>query len=425
MKRNLLIVFLILVLILLGCTRPILAPPQEEAESTVTPPSREWSSEQSEEIATRLLQSSPTFASRGIKDSLKLLATTPLDHPFSWQFDYEFQCQYPGYGLLGSEPTPPIITPHKAQIVVQEGNVIYAVLDNEWDILSAPEGTYKPPAGLPEGNLIRVHFEKERWYTISGDTINNLPLTNQMVWRALQPINEPDETGAPVTGLQLTLDSEKALEVEHDKLVEMGPPIYVWSFGTLVEEPELTGWGWDAFAIEQSQAKIAPGFDAFRSFNTTEFSVVSTQVMTITITPRDEKIEQVSIFVHTDNDTYSDVVVVSYSSTSGGDISITEGGHRSGIQITLVEVNASLTVTVTLQVTPKVPCIVYTPYTAINTHYSSVAESDVATGSSVSFTNEVGTWTWTADGDYVWHWFGSNTTNVEVHWPASSKPCSS
>ena len=125
MKRNLLIVSIILVSILLGCSRAPLVPPQEEevAESTVTPPPREWSEEQSEEIANQLLRSSPTFASRGIKESLKLLSTTPLDHPFSWQFNYEFQCQYPGYGWLGSEPTPPTITPHKAQIVVQEGKV--------------------------------------------------------------------------------------------------------------------------------------------------------------------------------------------------------------------------------------------------------------------------------------------------------------
>ena len=98
----------------------------EVVESAEALPSeeKEWSKEQSEAIATRLLRSSATFSSRGIKDSLKLLATTPLDHPFSWQFDYEFECQYPGYGWLGSEPTPPMITPHEAQVVVQDGVVV-------------------------------------------------------------------------------------------------------------------------------------------------------------------------------------------------------------------------------------------------------------------------------------------------------------
>jgi len=398
---------------------------EEEEATTLGGVKKELSEEESEAIATRLLRSSPTFASRGVEGSLKLLATTLLDQPFSWQFDYEFQCGYPGYGWLGSEPTPQIITPHEAQIVIQEGKVIYAVIDGEWDILSAPEATYKPPVTLPEGNLIRVNFIKERQYTISEDTFTNHPMTNQMVWRALQPINEPDKTEATVTGLQLTLDSEMALVVEHDKLVEMGPPVYAWSLGDLVEEPERAGWSWDAFVIGQSQTKIAPGFDASRSLDKTEFSVADTQTMTITVTPRDEQIDRVNIFVHTDEDASADAVVVSYSSVNGGDISITEGGHRSGIHNIPAEVNIPLTVTVTLRVTPKVPCVIYTPYTAINPHHSSAAESGVTTGSSVSFTDEVGTWTWTADGDYVWHWFGSGAAGVEAHWLHSSEPCSS
>jgi len=397
----------------------------EIAESAEALPSekKEWSKEQSEAIATRLLRSSATFSSRGIEDSLRLLTTTPLEEPFSWQFDYEFECQFPGYGWLGNEPTPQIITPHQARIIVKEGEVIYAVLDDEWDIVTAPAG-WVPPSDSPEGNLIRVHFGKEHQFDISGDTFVNRPMTSQIVWRALQPVNEPDETGASVTGLRLTLDSEMVLGVEHDKLTKMGPPVYEWSLGDLVEEPERTGWSWDAFVIGQSRTKITPGFDASRSFDKTEFSATGIQTVTITVTPRDEQIDRVEIFVHTDEDAFADVVVVSYSSTNGGDVSITEGGHRSGIHSIPAETDIPLTVTVTLRVTPKVPCIAYTPYTAINLHRPSVAESGVTTGSSVSFTDEAGTWIWTADGDYVWYWFGSGTAGMEAHWLRSSESCS-
>jgi len=59
---------------------------------------------------------------------MTLLATTVLEQPFSWQFDYEFQCGFTGYGKVQLVPLPQSTTIHRAEIVVQEGKVISAAL---------------------------------------------------------------------------------------------------------------------------------------------------------------------------------------------------------------------------------------------------------------------------------------------------------
>jgi len=418
MQRISFSIFLAVAFLLLYYAQPAIALQQEEGVVGLAdlPHSNEeeWSEEESEEIAEDFLRNSPTFVYRGIEDSLILLNTTTLDEPFSWQFDYEFQCQYPGYGRLGSEPTPPDITPHEARIVVQEGEVIYAVLDEEWDVLlaissetsSQEESAPRPSATVSGGNEVSVSFIEERHYEVSGDSFMNKEVTVEEWWRT-NLINLPDETGASVTGLQLTLDSEVSFEgVEKEFLTIKGPPIYEWSLDDVPngETIATNGWPWDAYVRRHSTSKLVPGYDVSRSFDKTVFSAQGVQMLTITVTPREESINTVTITVHTDEDAFVDPVVLSYSSTSGGEVKIEQDGHRSEIGFVPVELNTPMTVTVTIQVTPKVPLVHYKPGTGIRAERVSVPDSGITTGNSVSFTTEVGTWTWSAEGDYVWDW---------------------
>jgi len=399
------------------------AEPQAEKKATepeiqVVTPKTEWSEEESEKIARKLLQSSPTFVTRGIDDSLKLLATIPLEQPFTWQFDYEFNCRYPGYGKLSSEPTPQDITPHKAQIVVQEGEVIYAVMDEEWDVLlviSSETSSQEESVPRPSGNEVCVSFIEERDYKVSGDRFINKEVATERWWRT-NLLNLLDETGEPVIGVQLSLDSEISFggisgffsgRIERDQLTTMGPPTYEWFLGDVPNGKTITtnGWPWDAYVVRyRFPDKLAPGYDVSRSFDKTLFSTQGIQKLTITITPREESIDTVDIYVHTDEDEFVNPVVLSYSSESGGDVRIEQGGHRSGIRFVPVELNTPMTVTVTIQVTPRVPLVYYKPHIGISTDRVSIPERGITTGSSVSYTTEVGTWTWSAEGDYVWDW---------------------
>jgi len=434
MKRISFTALIAVTFLLSCCAQPAMASLQikEVVELSNLLPSteKEWSEEESKEIAEHLLLISPTFTSRGIDDSLRLLASIPLEQPFSWQFDYEFQCQYPGYGRLGSEPTPPMITPHEARIIVQEGEVIYAVLDGEWDVLlaissetsSQEVSVPRLPATVPGGNEVSVSFMESRNYKVSGDSFVNKEVTVERWWRT-NLLNLQDETGAPVTGLRLTLDSEISFEGVEDELLTMrGPPTYEWSLDDIPsgEYTATNGWDWDAYVRRHSTSKFAPGYDISRSFDKTIFSAQGVQTLTIMVTPREESIDTVTITVHTDKDTFVDPVVLSYSSASGGEVKIEQGGHRSEISFVPVELNIPSTVTVTLQVTPKVPLVHYKPDTGIRTDRVNIPNRGITTGSSVSFTTEVGTWTWSAEGDYVWDWGVRASPDVNVSFGRAS-----
>lgn len=94
------------------------------------------SEEESLKIAINFVQNSPTFKFDGMKNTLKLVSSAAQEKPHSWQFEYEFKCRHAGYGDRSGKMLAQVITSHKAQIVVQEGEVIYAVLDGKWDMMN-------------------------------------------------------------------------------------------------------------------------------------------------------------------------------------------------------------------------------------------------------------------------------------------------
>lgn len=414
MKSISFIIFIAVALVLLYYAQPAIALQQEKgvAKSANLPPSpeEEWSEEESEGIAEHFLRNTPTFVSRGIEDSLKLLNTTLLDEAFSWQFDYEFECWCAGYGWLGRGPTPQVVTQHLARIVVREGEVIYAVLDDEWDILAAIRaGTRSPPTDLPEGNHVVVGFGEEMNCLVPGDTYTNSAITGTRHWRITSILNMEDETGAPVKNLKITLDSDMTFGGFSPKeyMTKMGPPTYEWSFGDLVEESQHTEWYVDAVVmIPNYPSTITPGLDASRSFDKTMFIAPDTQTLTITITPREEGLEQLSVCVVADENDLIDPIINSYfSTTDAGYIKFTADSHRLALDHIPVKLNTPLTITIILEVTPKVPLINYKPQIAIIPEKQREADVGTVIGSSVSYTMpEVGNWTVSAEGDYVWEW---------------------
>jgi hypothetical protein len=96
---------------------------------------RTLSEEESQRIALEYLRSSPTFAFDGIEDTLKLVSTMAQQRPYSWQFEYEFKCRHAGYGDRSGKILAQVITSHRAQILVEQGEVSRAVLDDSWDML--------------------------------------------------------------------------------------------------------------------------------------------------------------------------------------------------------------------------------------------------------------------------------------------------
>lgn len=81
------------------------------------------------------LLNSPTFKFDGIEESLKLVDTNTFKCPYCWEFMFEFQCRHAGYGNRTSKMLVEVITPHTARIIVKQGRVVSAILDEKWDMM--------------------------------------------------------------------------------------------------------------------------------------------------------------------------------------------------------------------------------------------------------------------------------------------------
>ena len=131
MISGLLCVGLVLcLLVAAGCSN---IPAQNQAGQNQGP--KVVSKEDSQKIAADFLRTSPTFRFDGIEDTLKLVWSGADEKSNCWEFHYEFQSRHAGYGDRTGLIVAQVITEHTAQIVVEQGEVIHAVLDGKWDML--------------------------------------------------------------------------------------------------------------------------------------------------------------------------------------------------------------------------------------------------------------------------------------------------
>ena len=68
-----------------------------------------------------------------MEESLELVSVNAMRCPSCRQF--EFDCRHAVYGDRTGLSLAQVITPHTARIVVMEGEVVSAVLDDRWDMI--------------------------------------------------------------------------------------------------------------------------------------------------------------------------------------------------------------------------------------------------------------------------------------------------
>jgi len=276
-------------------------------------------------------------------------------------------------------------------------------------------------------NKVRVNFASVWQYDLWGHDFTNREVNGGRHWYTAL-INEEDETGEPIKdlGLTLTTDLESPFFWKPD-LIKQGPPSYEWFFGEQPEEPlsHMGTGGREAFAefptslealigvdprkIEypyRTPARWTPGFDVIRSADKTIFASPGTQTLTITVTPRHEKIDKLIVEINAYNSRNVPAVIV--SSTQELYKLPTSGPYSCYWSDIPMEVDTPWTVTVTIEVTPEVPKIEYMPYVAViwnGGKWNWTPTNGTTSGSFVSYGwEEMGTWTWSADGDYAWEW---------------------
>jgi hypothetical protein len=284
---------------------------------------------------------------------------------------------------------------------------------------SGPSSTHTPaepnttpgPADISESenNDIDVCFEARWEYESLENNFTNGEVTGSKYWFAMMS-NTPDGTGAPVAGLELTLDTELQFDqYDEENLIQTGPPNYEWVFGNVPPVAGFPPWtprvhvGFDRpgpFPVT-----FTPGFDASRTADKTEFSEPDIQTLTIELTPR-EGTGVYTIWVSTGEDDSVKAVIVSPNTDEEQGMLLDPDGRWFEISLEGLEIGTTYTYTVTIEVTPKAPNTDFMP--GVNIHHSEYLVSGTDTGSSTSHLvdeaeGEIGTWTWKADGSYVWH----------------------
>ena len=285
---------------------------------------------------------------------------------------------------------------------------------------SAPvptEGPAPTRAPIPSApNEVQVYFDTTLIRDIrdvSKDDFSNGEVTFLKAWQT-RIENSPDESGMPVSELELNLATVSPVRILTDQcLTRMGPPDYTWSFGSLVEGSQVDA---DAGFIMWKGIRFSttPGFDASRSVDRTLFTSPGTQTLTITVTPQEKKEDELFIRVLATETAYVDAAI---TSPIGDSTEISQDRHQLTIYGIDTELNTTSSVTVTIQVTPKVPQAEFLPEVWVG-WYETLSSGTIRESSLSSHVEELDRWMVTAEGDYFWSW--EERTFLAVRWPLVS-----
>lgn len=88
-------------------------------------------------VAQKYIVSSPTFAFDGMPDTIDVEEISVMEsYPVQYRIRIAFDSANAGFGDRAGQMLASVITHHKMDIIVSEGNVISAVTDGSWDELN-------------------------------------------------------------------------------------------------------------------------------------------------------------------------------------------------------------------------------------------------------------------------------------------------
>jgi hypothetical protein len=90
--------------------------------------------EEAKEIALEFLMNAPTFSFDGIEGSMRIFDMAIAEsYPVQYFITIRFDCAHAGYGDRTDMMLAQVITSHEASVVVVDGELRRAVLDDVWD----------------------------------------------------------------------------------------------------------------------------------------------------------------------------------------------------------------------------------------------------------------------------------------------------
>ncbi len=127
------------VLLFIGLIVLPLAACDDDSDTTSSDDSAWKVKKESRIVAKEYLLASPTFSFDGIEDSIEQALAPEPAGPEKWRFLFGFTCTNEGYGdnsiRTDEQLTDNTNTYHEALITVEDGGVVKAVMDNDWEMI--------------------------------------------------------------------------------------------------------------------------------------------------------------------------------------------------------------------------------------------------------------------------------------------------
>lgn len=98
--------------------------------------------------ATNFVKTDSTFKFDGMADTLKV----SLNHTIAndkYEIMAEFTSAHGGYGNRFDQMVIQALTPHKAILTVEKGQIVAAIMDNQWDMIAGKSIDAGKPATMP------------------------------------------------------------------------------------------------------------------------------------------------------------------------------------------------------------------------------------------------------------------------------------
>ena len=253
---------------------------------------------------------------------------------------------------------------------------------------------------VSEENHARLGFGSHFDFHSPTNNFTNKEVDGQISWWFSSFTNL--STVAEANNVNLSLTSDKLFARLNPRPTTYGPPTYFWSFGDI---PEYTGAGWipqtgPSVGLTDAPIKFTPGFDASCAVNKTNFTTSGTQVLKVTVIPREKKTIDIQIEARGNN--LASVIIKSPVTDEANGI-INNSGFLWIHKEDLV-VGKAYTFTVNIQVIPNFPEVGYMPTVTVSTSINEAQGTII--GNSLSRTiPDFGTWTWTAEGTYLMDWY--------------------
>jgi predicted secreted protein len=244
-----------------------------EADGSITEldESRQLTEEESQRIALQFIERSATYSFDGIKETLKLTEGVAVSIPYTWTFTINFDSAHAGYGDRTGMMLAQVITPHVVSITVEQGRIVYASMDNKWDMLSQSDfgDDIDPPISVipsEEPDIIGTITEI--------DNINSDTAYGRILVELEKPNNTSDKFWVTVTDSTVILigDDGELQEVDFRILGE-GQQLDIWFSGPVMESYPAQVSAARIVITENSQGMILPPVDDEPSTVNVEISV--------------------------------------------------------------------------------------------------------------------------------------------------------